>query len=352
MKIDNYLSERKSPTLAAKLAWCWYTPYRHDEILKQYESERELVLDTVRALRSSFLGVGKSLRLKDEYISMRKLFQDAIDSVLLFASTNNLNILQAEDTIYDGIILMADNNIRRIPIVNKEDTLIGIFTVHDIIRLLGGIEKYESLYQEENNDLDMILAKSVDHIAIHNPITLSGNHSVFDAVKTMVDNEIGGIPIVDGDKLIGIITERDILYLTPLLKELSENNIPFVPQKDVITVTPDTTILGAITILAKEDIRRLPVVDKGRLIGIITTTDIIQANYTFANLFSEVLSFSVKDIMIKNTYFITPKDAIDDAINLMCHWNIGSLLIMEGDELMGIITERDVLKYAYELLKP
>lgn len=352
MKIDNYLSERKSPTLAAKLAWCWYTPYRHDEILKQYGSERDLVLDTVSTLKSSLSEAGKTLRLKDEYVSMRKFFQDAIDNVLLFASTNNLNMLQAEDTIYDGIILMADNNIRRIPIVNKENTLIGIFTVHDIIRLLGRIEKYESFYQDENNNLDMILAGSVDHIAIHNPITLSENHSVFDAVKTMVDNEIGGIPIVDGDKLIGIITERDILYLTPLLRELSGKNIPFVPQKDVITVIPDTTIFDAIKIMAKEDIRRLPVVDKGRLTGIITTTDIIQANYSLTNLFSEVLSFPVKDIMIQNTYFITPKDSIDDAINLMCHWNIGSLLIMEGEELMGIITERDVLKYAYELLKP
>lgn len=351
MRINNYLSEKKYPTFVAKLAWYWSIPYRREEMLRQYDTEHDLALDTVSTLKRIMLSDRKSLHLKDDYNSMRDFFKDAIENILLFTSTSNLSVLQPDDTIYDGIILMADNNIRRIPIVDKENVLIGIFTVHDIIRLLGRIEKYELLYQEENNNLDMVLAKSVKHLAVHNPITLSEKNSVFDAVKTMVDNEIGGIPIVDDGKLIGIITERDILFLTPLLRELSGKNIPFVPQKDVVTVTSDTPISGAVKIMTKKDFRRLPVVDNGKLTGIITTTDIIQANYNLASLFSKVLKFPVKDITIKNTYFTTPRDEINDAINLMCQQNIGSLLIMEEEDLRGIITERDVLKYAYELLK-
>jgi CBS domain-containing protein len=53
-----------------------------------------------------------------------------------------------------------------------------------------------------------------------------------------------------------------------------------------------------------------------------------------------------------NGAYISPRDSIDVAVNLMCRRNIGSLLIMEDDELRGIVTERDVLQYAYALAKP
>lgn len=351
MTIKNYSLENKSPALATKLDWCWHVSRRRDEMFRHCNTEHDLVSHTVSAMKSYFTSIGKSLSIKDEYPSLRELFQDAIKNVLLFASASDLYVLHPENTIYEGIILMADNNIRRIPVVNGENVLKGIFTVRDIIRLLARVQRYESLYQAENNKLDMILANSVEHIATCNPITLSENHSLLDAVKAMVDNGIGGIPIVQGEKLTGIITERDILRLTPLLKELSGKNISLTPQKDVITITSDTTISDAVKIMAKGDFRRLPVVEKCRLIGIITTTDVIQANYSLSKLFSDVMNAPVKDIMIKNTYYITPKDTPDFAINLMCQQNIGSLLVMEGEELRGIITERDVVKYAYELLK-
>ncbi len=349
MKLINYLSERKFPSLAAKLAWSWYDPDRHNDLCKEYGTEHDLVKDAIITLKRSLLPGSAPLRMKDDYGSMRDFFQDAIQNVVLFGSGTNLFALNPEETIYHGIILMADNNIRRVPLVTPGGALVGIFTVRDIVRLLGRHEKYEALYQAEDNNLDLVLAKAVKQIANFRPITLTEAHSVLDAIRTMVSNHIGGVPIVRGEKLVGIITERDILYIAPLLKDLFGKTLPVMPQKNVVSIEADTKISDAIAIMAGKDFRRLPVVDRGKVVGIITTTDIIQAHYSLSSLFSEALNRPVRDIMIKNTYYVTPRESVDDAIRLMCRRNIGSLLVMEGETLSGIITERDILKYICQL---
>ncbi len=342
-------SGREMVSLAMKLAWCNQCSHFRDVILPQYGGETKFLKLLRSQLENYFSSNGQTLRLKNSYQTIEEFFRDALNNVLLFASTGVLYTMNPDDPIYQAIHMLADNNIRRVPIINDQGALRGIFTVRDIIRLLARDEKYDLLYREVNGSLDKVLAQYVSCIANPNPITLSQNNSVWDAIRTMNENEIGGIPIISGENLIGIITERDIMFLYPLLERITGKKGVLPLRKDVVVINIDSTIGDAIKILAKGSFRRLPVMDGDKLVGIVTTTDIMQANLSFGQPFNQILEMTVEEIMIPSPIFIGVNDSLETAVTLMCQRNIGSLLVMEEKELCGIITERDILRCANSL---
>ncbi len=109
---------------------------------------------------------------------------------------------------------------------------------------------------------------------IVDPVTLLVDATIGDALKLMRDNKIGGIPIVDaGQKLVGILTNRDLRFETDKKRKVKE-----VMTKENLIIAPEGTDLKkAEIILRKHKIEKLPVVNKqGKLIGLITYRDILQ----------------------------------------------------------------------------
>lgn len=106
---------------------------------------------------------------------------------------------------------------------------------------------------------------------IYDPVTISKDQTVGEALQLMHDNRIGGIPVVDGDnKLIGIVTNRDLRFQTDMDLEI-EN----VMTKENLVTTNRTDLASAANILLKNKIEKLPVVDdEGHLLGLITYRDI------------------------------------------------------------------------------
>ncbi len=103
----------------------------------------------------------------------------------------------------------------------------------------------------------------------------SENSTIQDAARLMAEKNIGSLAVVEGDKIIGILTERDISK-----KIVAENRNPSqvkvaeIMNRNIITTPPDTTVDEAASIIAERHFRRLPIVDDGRLVGMITQTDI------------------------------------------------------------------------------
>lgn len=106
---------------------------------------------------------------------------------------------------------------------------------------------------------------------IYDPITISKDHTVGDALALMHENKIGGIPDVDADnKLIGIVTNRDLRFQPD-----SERPIEQVMTRERIVTTHNTELKNAAEVLLQNKIEKLPVVDdEGHLIGLITYRDI------------------------------------------------------------------------------
>jgi CBS domain-containing protein len=99
--------------------------------------------------------------------------------------------------------------------------------------------------------------------------------TVKEAARIMSKFHIGSLIILKNKKIIGIITERDILASVAQGKDAELTTVEEIMTKNVITIAPDKTIEDAISLMTEHNIKKLPVVDVDELVGIITASDII-----------------------------------------------------------------------------
>lgn len=133
---------------------------------------------------------------------------------------------------------------------------------------IGVIHKNMSIAQQAHQ---VRKVKRAESGMIYDPITITGNATVGDALRLMEENHIGGIPVVDGDKkLVGIVTNRDLRFQTDMSIAIAD-----VMTKDNLVTTTSPDLQEASQILLRHKIEKLPVVDaENHLIGLITYRDI------------------------------------------------------------------------------
>jgi acetoin utilization protein AcuB len=115
---------------------------------------------------------------------------------------------------------------------------------------------------------------------------------------------------------------------------------------DVVTVSPDTTILGAAKVLVKQNITGLPVVDKeNRLLGIVSEKDLLILAYSLAtkSYASNDSPKTVEEVMAKDVVTFDKDDPVDDVIECLMDGNFRRVPILSGDKLVGIVSRKDLL---------
>lgn len=124
----------------------------------------------------------------------------------------------------------------------------------------------------------------------------------------------------------------------------------------LVTITPETTVPDALSLMETKGIRRLPVVDKDRLVGIVTLLDLVRASPSPATSLSIwelnylLARLPVKDVMAKKVVTISPETPIDEAAKLMREQRLGGLPVVSEGKLVGIITETDIFTAFLEML--
>jgi CBS domain-containing protein len=122
------------------------------------------------------------------------------------------------------------------------------------------------------------MAKSVRDTMTENPRSIGVSASVVEAARLMREGHIGSLPITDNDQLVGMITDRDIT--TRVVAEAADpktTSVGDVYSRDLISVEPDHDLQEALQLMARHQVRRLPVVEDGRLVGIVAQADIALA---------------------------------------------------------------------------
>jgi acetoin utilization protein AcuB len=119
------------------------------------------------------------------------------------------------------------------------------------------------------------------------PVTIQADTSITEALKVMRQHGVRRLPVMDGEgQMIGIVSEKDLLYASPspatslsiyeMHYMLTQLKVTELMTADVVTITPDTPLEEAARIMADNKIGGLPVIRDGKLVGIITETDIFK----------------------------------------------------------------------------
>ena len=127
-------------------------------------------------------------------------------------------------------------------------------------------------------------------------------------------------------------------------------------SRPVITVTPETPVHDALAMFKRERIRRAPVMQNGKLIGIVSASDLMNASPSPVTSLSVwemnylISKVKVKNVMTKKVITVTKDTPIEEAARIMADNKIGGLPVMDGEKVVGMITETDLFKVFLELM--
>jgi CBS domain-containing protein len=117
--------------------------------------------------------------------------------------------------------------------------------------------------------------KTVREVMTSEVETCTPTATAQEVAGVMAERDVGAVPIAEGDRLVGMVTDRDIvLRIVAAGKDPRTEQIGAHVSRDVVTVSPDTSIKEALSLMEEHQIRRLPVAENGRLVGIVSIGDL------------------------------------------------------------------------------
>jgi CBS domain-containing protein len=121
------------------------------------------------------------------------------------------------------------------------------------------------------------MGKSVKDAMTAEVTTAMPSQSLTDVARLMKQEGVGSVPVVDGERLVGVVTDRDIV-----VRGIADGSDPHaikagdIASRDIVTVRPDDNLDEALRLMGQHQVRRLPVVDDGHLVGMVAQADVAQ----------------------------------------------------------------------------
>ncbi|MBN2594428.1 MAG: CBS domain-containing protein [Sedimentisphaerales bacterium] len=168
--------------------------------------------------------------------------------------------------------------------------------------------------------------------------TISPEEVVISAAIIMSDSKISCLVVMDQDNVLGIITETDVLRrVGEKGKDIYQVKLSRIMSSPVESVTSDLSVLEASKIMGDRHIKRLPIIEERKLVGIVTQTDLVRA------LTSYGLWRDVSEIMTRNIAGIQMHSSVAEAAKIMTTRSISCIMVMDGGDVVGVLTEKDML---------
>ena len=171
--------------------------------------------------------------------------------------------------IIDAMTLLQDYGLKGIAVADEQGNVIGVidprYVFNEVALLTAGLKKgfTEKVRVEE---------------FMHSPITINDKTKVADTLKTMVEKNIGFLPVISAEtgKLVGVISEKDLLAVLCCEPQNAKKPVSEFMIKDVITVTPESTLKETLEKFIDHKIRHLPVVRDSRVLGVVSVKDVLK----------------------------------------------------------------------------
>ncbi len=283
--------------------------------------------------------------------------------------TRYTSVVESKDTVRTALRIMAHRGFRHLPVVN-DGIVSGIVSAGDLIDTFAACE-------ERGINLMSSLNTRMSAIANDNPVTIRPSHTILDAIRIIGQKNIGSLLIVEDDetstkggsnpsiqekksngKLVGIVTLRDIVSILAAYSPFGVRIEDCMTDR-VATADERDSILSAMTSMREEKVRRLPVVRSPKngvggisVRGMVTNKMILR--YLESMISYDMLDVSlaikqpVKTVMQSPMPLIDPKEDCGNAAYLMRELGTGGFAVVDSRGLVGVITERDLIRRIYE----
>ena len=230
--------------------------------------------------------------------------------------------------------LMEKNDLRRLLVTNK-DKLGGVITTRQIARVLGARKS-------------LGMPASSLHVAsatMDSLIKVLPDMQVDDALALM--QKTGVLVVMDGEKVLGWVRPREVL--TAVKVSGTAGDAMRVP----LTVNPNDRLVHARRMMLDRDVGRVPVVESGRLVGIISERDIARSLRAFRDLndtaskqYARIYNILVSDVMTHDVQYVYMETPLEEVKKIILEEDRGGLPVLNHrEEVVGMITRRSILDY-------
>lgn len=264
--------------------------------------------------------------------------------------------VRPDDSIDHAIALMDQHSFRHLPVVERS-RILGMVSDRDLLRAVAMLPNSERNASSEGPA--RVGATRIDQVMSRPAITVDAEAPLEAAAEIMLRERIRAVPLVYKDRIAGIVTETDFLkcYLDdrPIarrpgwrLRKVGDHM-----SSPVITLTLNDQYLHAVRVMQSRRIRHLPIVEQGKLVGIISDRDMRRAIGGLPILVEDArgeahrphTQIVMADIMSKEVVTINPPATLAEAADTLVTNKFGSLPVVQDSALVGIITESDLLRH-------
>ena len=124
------------------------------------------------------------------------------------------------------------------------------------------------------------MQQSIREAMTSNPTIVEPDTTAAEAARTMKSEDVGSLPIVEGDRLVGVVTDRDLAIRILAEDRGADTPVGEIASRDVVTADPEQSLEEAARLMAEHQVRRLPVTEEdGKLVGILAQADVAQAGH-------------------------------------------------------------------------
>ena len=257
--------------------------------------------------------------------------------------SEDLITVDKDQNLTDALKLLRKHNVSRLPVTNNKE-LVGIISERDIANKLGS-SKYENMPASRLH---------VSSVMVKDVITVPQSMQLGEVAKIMLEKGIGSVPVMEDDNMVGIVSKADFVTLANGIA-FDKISVREVMCRDVVTVSPSERIVHARRQMLEAHIGRLPVVDDEKLVGMVTSKDLMRAFIEFRKSVPEkyqkaqIKDLLVEDIMSSNPVFVSRDMSITEISNIIMDTGFNGLPVVEDGEVVGIITQTDILRLIEKL---
>ncbi|WP_405297386.1 CBS domain-containing protein [Methanobrevibacter sp.] len=252
--------------------------------------------------------------------------------------------IDKDQNLSDALKLLRKHNVSRLPVTNNKE-LVGIISERDIAAKLGS-SKYESMPASRLH-ISSVMVKDV--------FTVPETMQLDEVAKLMLENGIGSVPVMDADdKMVGIVSKADFVTLAVGIA-FDKITVKEIMTKDLKVVSPTERLVHARRIMIENHVGRLPVVEDEKLVGMLTSKDLMRAFIDFRKKVPEKYQKSqIKEVLVEfimsSNPTVTSKDAtISEVANVMIETGYNGLPVIDDGQVVGIITQTDILRLIEKL---